>query len=63
MPSILDAKIAEGEAFLNRYRRAYLRSLCDEMGFPVDLRDAALREAAAMIELARDLTFPPPPGQ
>jgi hypothetical protein len=59
MVSIIEAKMAEQEVFLNRFRRLYLKSLCAEMGFPVDLRDMALREASAMIELARDLTFPP----
>ena len=59
MPSVVDEILDEREAFLSRYRSLYLASICSEMGVAVDLRDAALREAAAMIELAREFDRPP----
>ena len=55
MPSIIETRIAEREAFLARYRKTYLVSVCHENGRTIDLREAALREAVAMIELATDL--------
>jgi hypothetical protein len=57
MPSIIEQKISETERFLARHRRAYLRSVGSEIGLS-DLRDLALREAVAMIELAQSLTIP-----
>ena len=54
-PSIMDAKIAEREAFLAQYRRVYLTSMCRERGVPINLRDAALHEATALIALAQEL--------
>jgi hypothetical protein len=69
MPSLIETRIAEREAFLARYRKTYLVSICHESGHAVDLREAALREAVAMIEVATDLlprdkpiaATPPPP--
>jgi hypothetical protein len=52
--SIIDQSSADCEAFLFRYRRAYLRSVGGEIGIS-DLRDLALREAAAMIEVVQEL--------
>jgi hypothetical protein len=52
--SIIDKGAADCEAFLRRHRRAYLRSLSGEIGI-TDLRDLALREAAAMIEMVQEM--------
>lgn len=57
MPSVVDAAVEEREVFLNRYRRAYLKSIAAELGLS-DLQDIALRKSAAMIEIARELTAP-----
>jgi hypothetical protein len=59
MPSVIEEILDERESFLRRYRTIYLASLCSEMGITVDLREMALREAGAMIELARELMRPP----
>ncbi len=55
MPSIIDNAIADSEAFLDRFRRAYLRQVGAERGI-TDLRDIALREATALIGFAMDPT-------
>jgi len=62
MPSIVNHRIAEHEAFLARFRRSYLLSVGREMCCITapDLRDLALREAEAMIALARELEPKPP---
>jgi hypothetical protein len=57
--SIIGKATADCEAFLRRHRLAYLRSVGGEIGI-TDLRDLAMHEATAMIELTRDLVFPPP---
>lgn len=59
MPSILDGHAAESAKARDTIRRAYLRTMAAEWGFPVDLRDIALREIAAMAELVQDLDAPP----
>ena len=61
MTSIMDGLVAKRQDFLARYRLAYLASVGRELGFvtTLDLRDLALREAAEMIELARELDAPP----
>jgi hypothetical protein len=55
MPSIIEKHIQDREAFLARYRRAYLASVCAEMGIQTDLRRVAMIEARAMIEIAESL--------
>ena len=52
--SIIDKSAADCEAFLRRHRLAYLRSVGGEIGI-TDLRDLALREAAAMIEYVQEM--------
>lgn len=53
--------IRDRERFLSRYRIAYLAAVSRELGFvtSLDLHDMALREAAAMLELARELAAGP----
>jgi hypothetical protein len=60
MPSIMDMHIARDEEFRRRFRTEYLATVSRSYGFvmEMDLRDMALREAVAMIELARELSFP-----
>jgi hypothetical protein len=60
MPSLMEEGIAKRQEFLAKFRISYLCSVGREMGFmnSPDLRDLALREAAALIELARELSPP-----
>lgn len=64
MPSIQTQRTAEQQAFLARYRRAYLLSVGRERGMVAkpDLRELAMQEAEAMIALARELE-PKPDGK
>lgn len=59
MLSVIAKRIAEHEKFMRQMRRFYLRTVGLELGFssaaPADLADLALREAAAMIEMAQEL--------
>jgi hypothetical protein len=52
-PSLQAQRLADREAYLARYRRTYLATICGEGGFETDLRAAALREIAALAELVR----------
>jgi hypothetical protein len=65
MTSIIEQRLAARQEFLAHYRRVYLAAICREMGMSVDLRQAALREAREMIELAESLlpAEPPPPAK
>jgi hypothetical protein len=54
--SIVDRVGAEQDAFIRRFRMAYLRSVAAERGYinAPDLRETALAEAIALIEFATD---------
>lgn len=58
-PSIIDQSNADCEAFLCRFRLAYLHGVGKEIGIN-DLRYLAMREIAELVDLVRALPDPPP---
>jgi hypothetical protein len=55
MASSIEMGIEKRRVTLEILRKSYVRSIAAELGMPTSFKDVALREAAALIELARDL--------